>query len=78
MEADNATVANVGSGTGSKFNALSLLTAIQRLPTPFISAFMLVHLSAPLIANIGGSSASSQVMVSTYLRSIGSTHKYRV
>jgi len=52
-----------GSSTGSKFNTLSLLTAIQRLPTPFLSAFMLVHLSAPLIANIGGSSASSQVML---------------
>jgi len=62
MEGENTTVADE---TGSKFNALSILTAIQRLPTPFISAFMLVHLSAPLIASIGGSSASSQVMVST-------------
>ena len=63
MEDDNATT---GSDTVSKFNTLSLLTTIQRLPTPFISAFMLVHLSAPLIANIGGSSTSSQVMVSAY------------
>ena len=63
MEGENTTV---GDETGSKMNALSVLTAIQRLPTPFISAFLLVHLSAPLIASIGGSSASSQVMVSTY------------
>jgi hypothetical protein len=63
MEDDSPTASN---GTGPKFDALSLLTAIQRLPTPFISAFMLVHLSAPLIANMGGSSASSQVLVRTY------------
>ena len=67
MEGDNTAV---GDATGSKLNksnALSALTAIQRLPTPFISAFLLVHLSAPLIASIGGSSASSQVMVSSRL-----------
>jgi succinate dehydrogenase/fumarate reductase cytochrome b subunit len=63
MQGNNMTV---DGKTGPKFNTLSLLTAMQRLPTPFISAFMLVHLSAPLIASIGGSSASSQVMVSTY------------
>lgn len=62
MEGDNTTV---DSETGPRLNIISLLTAIQRLPTPFISAFMLVHLSAPVIASIGGSSASSQVMVST-------------
>ena len=63
MGDDNPTASG---DTKPKFSALSLLTTIQRLPTPFISAFMLVHLSAPLIANIGGSSASSQVMASTY------------
>lgn len=43
--------------------ALSILTNLQRLPTPFISAFLLVHLTAPVVANVGGSQASSQVMV---------------
>ncbi|KAH8114072.1 hypothetical protein DFH11DRAFT_1509412 [Phellopilus nigrolimitatus] len=39
------------------------LTKASHLPTPFLSAFLLVHLSAPLVANIGGPSLSSQVML---------------
>ncbi|THH04030.1 hypothetical protein EW145_g5825 [Phellinidium pouzarii] len=39
------------------------LSKASHLPTPFLSAFLLVHLSAPLMANLGGSSLSSQVML---------------
>lgn len=45
--------------------ALPYLAAASHLPTPFLSTFLLVHLSAPILANLGGSSLSSQVMVST-------------
>ncbi|KAF8485637.1 hypothetical protein JB92DRAFT_1538171 [Gautieria morchelliformis] len=39
------------------------LTTLSHLPTPFISTFLLIHLSAPALANLGGSSLSSQVML---------------
>lgn len=44
--------------------ALPYLTVLSHVPTPFISAFIVIHLSAPIVANVGGSSLSSQVMVS--------------
>ena len=42
---------------------LVLLSKALHLPAPFISAFLVVHLSAPLVATIGGSEFSSQVLV---------------
>jgi len=40
-----------------------ILTNLSHLSTPFITTFLLIHLSAPALANLGGSSLSSQVMV---------------
>ncbi|OCB91351.1 hypothetical protein A7U60_g1390 [Sanghuangporus baumii] len=42
---------------------LPYLTKAAHLPAPFISAFLLVHLSAPILANVGGASLSSSVML---------------
>ncbi|KAH9948133.1 hypothetical protein B0H21DRAFT_690632 [Amylocystis lapponica] len=39
------------------------LTRLTHASAPFISTFLLIHLSAPIMANIGGSSLSSQVML---------------
>ncbi|TFY72517.1 hypothetical protein EVG20_g479 [Dentipellis fragilis] len=39
------------------------LTAFAHGSAPFLTTFLLVHLSAPIAANIGGSSLSSQVML---------------
>jgi hypothetical protein len=43
----------------------SILTFIAHGTTPFITTFILVHLTAPIAANLGGSSLASQVMVSS-------------
>ncbi|TDL15753.1 hypothetical protein BD410DRAFT_86243 [Rickenella mellea] len=40
-----------------------VLTTISHVPTPFITTFLLIHLSAPAMANFGGSELSSQVML---------------
>ncbi|KAF8589675.1 hypothetical protein K439DRAFT_1644974 [Ramaria rubella] len=40
-----------------------VLTRFSHLPTPFITTFLLIHVSAPVLANLGGSSLSSQVML---------------
>ena len=42
-------------------------TTLAHIPTPFLSAFLAVHLSAPLVANLDGGELSSQVMVSNQL-----------
>ncbi|KAJ3763104.1 hypothetical protein EV360DRAFT_92051 [Lentinula raphanica] len=42
---------------------LSVLTQSSHLSAPFITTFLLIHLSAPVVANVGGSSLSSQVML---------------
>ncbi|KAA1477716.1 hypothetical protein DENSPDRAFT_808927 [Dentipellis sp. KUC8613] len=39
------------------------LTTFAHGSAPFLTTFLLVHLSAPIAANIGGSSLSSQVML---------------
>ncbi|QRW27223.1 hypothetical protein RhiXN_01818 [Rhizoctonia solani] len=39
------------------------LTYAQHLPTPFITTFMLIHLSAPALASIGGTDVANQVML---------------
>ncbi|OCH88234.1 hypothetical protein OBBRIDRAFT_795435 [Obba rivulosa] len=41
----------------------TLLTKISHGSAPFITTFLLIHLSAPILANIGGSSLASQVMI---------------
>ncbi|GBE82797.1 hypothetical protein BKA93DRAFT_725076 [Sparassis latifolia] len=40
-----------------------ILTRLSHGSAPFISTFVLIHLSAPVLANLGGSSLSSQVMI---------------
>ncbi|CAE6525076.1 unnamed protein product [Rhizoctonia solani] len=44
-------------------SVLSGLTYAQHIPTPFITTFMLIHLSAPALASIGGTDAANQVML---------------
>jgi len=43
--------------------ALSYLTTVSHVSSPFITTFLLIHLSAPIVANLGGASLSSQVML---------------
>ncbi|PAV19390.1 hypothetical protein PNOK_0432400 [Pyrrhoderma noxium] len=45
----------------SKF--LPYLTRAIHIPTPLLSTFLLIHLSAPILSNVGGSSYSSSVML---------------
>ena len=45
--------------------APKILTTIAQGTAPFISTFLLIHLSAPVAATLGGSSLASQVMVRT-------------
>ncbi|KZV83490.1 hypothetical protein EXIGLDRAFT_656034 [Exidia glandulosa HHB12029] len=46
-----------------RLKTIQALTKLQHISPPFINAFLLVHLSAPLVANVGGSHLSSQVML---------------
>src|SRR6266702_1009167 len=43
--------------------ASSVLTALAHGSAPFITTFLLIHLTAPAAANLGGSALSSQTMV---------------
>ncbi|KAJ7086163.1 hypothetical protein B0H15DRAFT_909949 [Mycena belliarum] len=43
--------------------ALPVLTKLIHGSAPFITTFMLIHLSAPMLANLGGSSLASQTML---------------
>ncbi|KAF4578399.1 Mitochondrial adapter protein MCP1 transmembrane domain-containing protein [Pleurotus pulmonarius] len=43
--------------------SVSSLTKVSYLSSPFIATFLLIHLSAPAIASLGGSSLSSQTMI---------------
>ncbi|KAI0692234.1 hypothetical protein BC835DRAFT_83862 [Cytidiella melzeri] len=57
----------------------SILTTLAQGSAPFISTFLLIHLSAPAMANLGGSSLASQVMIlgrEYYKTSFG--HRYLV
>ena len=45
--------------------ALPFFTKTAHISAPFITTFLLIHLSAPALANLGGSSLSSQTMVSS-------------
>ncbi|KAI0818673.1 hypothetical protein BC629DRAFT_668471 [Irpex lacteus] len=57
----------------------SILTTLAQGSAPFISTFLLIHLSAPVMANLGGTSLASQVMIlgrEYYLTSFG--HRFLV
>lgn len=43
--------------------ALPILTKTAHISAPFITTFLLIHLSAPAVASIGGSSLASSTMV---------------
>ncbi|OAX36007.1 hypothetical protein K503DRAFT_722080 [Rhizopogon vinicolor AM-OR11-026] len=43
--------------------AEAILTNVAHISAPFLSVFILIHLSAPALANVGGSSLSSNVML---------------
>ena len=47
-----------------RHTAQSALTRLSHGSAPFITTFVLIHLTAPVMANLGGTSLSSQVMVS--------------
>ncbi|KAI6004914.1 hypothetical protein EDD15DRAFT_2359828 [Pisolithus albus] len=44
-------------------SASSILTTLAHGSAPFLSTFLLIHLSAPIAANIGGSGRASSVML---------------
>ncbi|KAJ7056660.1 hypothetical protein C8F01DRAFT_357702 [Mycena amicta] len=44
-------------------HALPVLTKFLHGTAPFISTFVLIHLTAPMLANLGGSSLASQTML---------------
>ena len=52
--------------------AQSVLTRLSHGTTPFITTFVLIHLTAPALAALGGTSLSSQVMVSVNYGQMGS------
>ncbi|KAJ7645381.1 hypothetical protein B0H17DRAFT_959548 [Mycena rosella] len=43
--------------------ALPILTKLIHGSAPFITTFLLIHLTAPMLANLGGSSLASQTML---------------
>ncbi|KAF9821678.1 hypothetical protein IEO21_00524 [Rhodonia placenta] len=49
--------------SGGSKSARTFLTTLSHGSAPFITTFVLIHLSAPVLANLGGSSLSSQVML---------------
>lgn len=59
-EADTAS--SPGGGSWRR-DLASYLTPVSHASAPFITTFMLIHLTAPVMANLGGTSLSSQVMV---------------
>ncbi|CAA7265295.1 unnamed protein product [Cyclocybe aegerita] len=54
---------DMSSNEGYRAKILPILTRTVQYTTPFISVFLLVHLSAPALANVGGSSLASQTML---------------
>ncbi|KAH8991575.1 hypothetical protein EDB92DRAFT_1798155 [Lactarius akahatsu] len=51
------------AGAPWRTRASSVLTALSHGSAPFITTFLLIHLTAPAVANIGGSALSSQTML---------------
>ncbi|KAI0046914.1 hypothetical protein FA95DRAFT_1541856 [Auriscalpium vulgare] len=54
---------NHDASSSRRRSAVTILTNLAQGSAPFISTFLLIHLSAPVMANLGGSSLSSQVML---------------
>ncbi|KAJ3570118.1 hypothetical protein NP233_g4615 [Leucocoprinus birnbaumii] len=52
-----------GNGSTTRKNVLKVLTVASHITSPFISTFLLVHLAAPVLANVGGTSLASQTMI---------------
>lgn len=46
-----------------KKTSTPVLVKLAHASAPFLSTFLLIHLSTPLLANVGGSNLSSNVMV---------------
>ncbi|KAF9239159.1 hypothetical protein BU15DRAFT_47094 [Melanogaster broomeanus] len=59
MDADKST----GNADPPQAKLTSMLTKLAHGSAPFLSTFLLIHLSAPVLANVGGSSLSSNVML---------------
>ncbi|KAG6831212.1 hypothetical protein H0H92_012009 [Tricholoma furcatifolium] len=57
-------MANGNWGDDLRRNVRSYLETLSHGATPFITTFLLIHLTAPAIATLGGSSLSSQTMTS--------------
>ncbi|KAH9023840.1 hypothetical protein EDB85DRAFT_1870453 [Lactarius pseudohatsudake] len=51
------------AGAPWRTRASSVLTALSHGSAPFITTFLLIHLTAPAAANFGGSALSSQTML---------------
>jgi succinate dehydrogenase/fumarate reductase cytochrome b subunit len=63
LAADDAETMSA-KGDGSKpRQTVAVLTNVAHISAPFLSVFLVVHLSAPALANVGGSSLSSNVML---------------
>ncbi|KAI0081429.1 hypothetical protein K474DRAFT_1342909 [Panus rudis PR-1116 ss-1] len=56
-------VYDAGSSKNLKQRLLPIVTKIAHGATPFIFTFLAIHLTAPAMANLGGSSLASQVMI---------------
>ena len=50
-------------------SVLPYLTKATHISAPFIATFLLIHLTAPALANVGGSTLSSQTMVCEWIDS---------
>ena len=49
--------------SGLRGTVVPYLTRMAHFSSPFITTFLLIHLSSPILANLGGSSLASQTMV---------------
>ncbi|KAF9453647.1 hypothetical protein P691DRAFT_719014 [Macrolepiota fuliginosa MF-IS2] len=52
-----------GNNGSTRRKIASALVAISHASSPFITTFLLIHLAAPALANIGGSGLASQTML---------------
>lgn len=51
------------SPSNTRKTVLNVLTTVSHVTSPFISVFLLVHLAAPVLANVGGTNLASQTMI---------------
>ncbi|KAG0694645.1 hypothetical protein DFH29DRAFT_815102 [Suillus ampliporus] len=52
-----------GDGSKRRQLAVAVLTNVAHISAPFLTVFLVIHLSAPALANVGGSSLSSNLML---------------